>query len=260
MYASVTKRITEVKQPRGGYIKPKEFTEIKVDDGKVLFEKENINPTNVGMAVDYLTRHMMGGAPLEAFGIPAMGAANAEKCGKSTVKEFESILEKVNGLTDESIIAACRLTSYDVWFRNKEAALASNWTNQVIPDKNTISNIRIMVERAIDFFDKYGPIVESGFTFEPDGYTATVFTGDGDYLTIDTIWDFKVSKKPLTNKQTLQLAMYYIMGKHSGKDIYLTTKNIGIFNPRLNIIYSLDMSTISDEIIKTIERDVICYE
>ena len=46
MYASVTKRITEVKQPRGGYIKPKEFTEIKVDDGKVLFEKENINPTN----------------------------------------------------------------------------------------------------------------------------------------------------------------------------------------------------------------------
>ena len=44
------------------------------------------------------------------------------------------------------------------------------------------------------FWEDYGPIVKDGFTFEPNGYTEIVNSGDGDYLTADTIWDFKVSK------------------------------------------------------------------
>ena len=49
------------------------------------------------------------------------------------------------------------------------------------------------------------------FTFE-GGYTNIVSSGDGDYLTEDTLWDFKVSKEEPKSKYTLQLLMYYIMG------------------------------------------------
>ena len=35
------------------------------------------------------------------------------------------------------------------------------------------------------------------------GYTYDVDRGDGDYLTEDTLWDYKVSKNKLTSKTTL---------------------------------------------------------
>ena len=35
---------------------------------------------------------------------------------------------------------------------------------------------------------------------------------------------------------------------------------IGIYNPRLNKAYILKVSEIPEEIIKMVEKDVICYE
>ena len=37
------------------------------------------------------------------------------------------------------------------------------------------------------------------FTFE--GYTSIIDSGDGDFLTEDTLWDFKVFKTTTTEKQ-----------------------------------------------------------
>ena len=92
------------------------------------------------------------------------------------------------------------------------------------------------------------------------GYTPIVDSGDGDFLTADTLWDFKVSKTKPTNKHTLQLLMYWIMGKHSGQDIFKSITKLGIFNPRLSTVYLLEMSKVSADIIETVEREVICYE
>lgn len=99
-------------------------------------------------------------------------------------------------------------------------ALMAKGVDETNPNKDTIKNIRLMVERSVKFWNEYGPIIKDGFTFEPNGYTKTVDTGDGDYLTADTLWDFKVSKSKPTNKHTLQLLMYWIMGQHSGQDTY----------------------------------------
>ena len=41
--SSVTKRITEIKQPRGGYIKPSQFKIQKIEDGQILSEHENVH-------------------------------------------------------------------------------------------------------------------------------------------------------------------------------------------------------------------------
>lgn len=128
------------------------------------------------------------------------------------------------------------------------------------PDEETISNIRVMVNRSLGFFESYGPIVKEGFTFEGGGYTDVVNTGDGDFLTEDTLWDFKVSKSKPTNKHTLQLLMYYLMGMNSVHPEFEHIKKLGIFNPRLNKVFLLPVKTISDEVIDQVNTTVIGYK
>ena len=55
--ASVTQRIAQITQPRGGYLKPSEFEKIQLNDGKELGE-ENVHAGVIGMTVDYLTRYI----------------------------------------------------------------------------------------------------------------------------------------------------------------------------------------------------------
>lgn len=88
-----------------------------------------------------------------------------------------------------------------------------------------------------------------------------VSTGDGDFTTADTLWDFKVSVKPPTSKHTLQVCMYWLLGLHSiHADIYRAIDKLGFFNPRLGTVYTISVSDIPDEVLHEIEMDVICYE
>lgn len=259
--ASVTQRIKQISQPNGGYVPPSKFKVVQQIDERILFDKENVHPSTVGMVVDYMTRFLSGTSPKEAFKISLLGANRAEKVGISDARADAFVLLKhIKGLDDESIQCACELVRYDVWARNPIDAIKSLKSEYEPPNKDTIANIVVMIERSLTFIKEYGPIKEDGFTFEKDGYTSTVDSGDGDFLTKDTLWDFKVSKNPLSTKQSLQLAMYYIMGKHSKKEIFLPITNVGVFNPRLNIIYTLNMNDIEAGIIKDIEDNVICYD
>lgn len=277
---NVIGRVREIKQPRGGYIKPSEFEVTVFDDGMILNE-ENVDSSIVGMVVDYLTRIVLGTDRVEAFEISLRGAKRAEQFGKEQSFDIAvKLLAGIKGIDDKSVINACKLVTFDVWFRNPINAMSVKKDyNETNADKNTIENIQTLVKRSISFFEKYGPITKSGFTFEPvdankdiyakmikdskgsyGGYTPTVISGDGDFLTKDTLWDFKVSKFKPTNKQTLQLLMYWIMGQHSGQEIFRNISKLGIFNPRLNSVYLLDITKVSADIIKTVEDDVICYE
>ncbi|MCX4375980.1 MAG: hypothetical protein OSJ61_07385 [Lachnospiraceae bacterium] len=259
--SSVTARINEIKQPRGGYIKPSAFITTSFNDGNILSEQENIHASIIGMAVDYLTRFMSGADLLDSFKISLLGVKAATSFGnKSTLKVAEKLLKGIKGLDNDSIINACKLVTFDVWYRNPMNAVMAKDYSATNPDKETINNIKIMVKRSLAFWDKYGPITVDGFTFETDGYTEIVNSGDGDYLTADTMWDFKVSKSKPTNKHTLQLLMYWIMGQHCGKAEYKKITKLGIFNPRLNIAYILEMETIPQNIIEDVEQNVICYK
>ncbi len=258
--SSVTARINEIKQPRGGYIKPSAFIATSFDDGNELFEQENVHASVIGMSVDYLTRFMSGANLQDSFKISLLGAKFAEVFGnKTALKTAEKLLKGIKGLDSNSIINACKLVTFDVWYRNPMGAMMAKGYSETNPDENTINNIRIMVGRSLSFWDKYGPITVDGFTFEENGYTKTVNTGDGDYLTSDTMWDFKVSKSKPTNKHTLQLLMYWIMGQHSGKAEYKNITKLGIFNPRLNVAYIFKMENVPQNIIEEIEQEVICY-
>lgn len=277
---SVTGRINSIKQPKGGYLKPSAFEVTVIDDRITLNEEENVHGSIVGMTVDYLTRFVMGSDKEESFKISLQGAILAEKLGiENSIDNAKKLLKGINGLDNDSITNACKLVTFDVWFRNPIGALRSKGYKDTNPNKATIQNIQTLVKRSVDFFENYGDITKDGFTFEPvkpdkkayenmiksgkgsyGGYTATVSSGDGDFLTTDTLWDFKVSKSKPTNKHTLQLLMYWIMGQHSGQEIYKGITKLGIFNPRLNIVYLLDIKKVPEDIIKTVENEVICYE
>ena len=219
-----------------------------IDD---LHPVENVSPNLVGIAVDYLTRFMSGTSAKEAFKISELGAHVVRQ-----LELFEQLLSNVSGLDDDSIVAAVKLSGFDSAYR--AGVMTYRPVEDINPDGDTIENIRTMVERSLRFFEQYGPKVLDGLTFE-GGYTGYVATGDGDFLTNDTLWDFKVSKQKLQNKYTLQLLMYWRMGLHSIHPEYGNVKYRGVYYPRMNVVYRLDVNNIPADVISTVETEVIGY-
>lgn len=280
---SVTGRVNSVKQPRGGYVPVRLFQVETFDDGKTLHPSENVHPSIIGLAVDYLTRFLTPSTqvrtplaiklfhdayslpcpPTEAhfaFDISLNGAGIAEHNGKKGSKAAcLKMIDEICGLDDRSIINACKLSTFDVWYRNASHALASRGYEDTNPDSDTIENIRIMVQRTCDFFSKVGPVVEKEFNIGT-GISKEIVVGDGDYMTEDTIWDLKVLRKAPTPIHSLQLLVYRIMGQHSDDGNFNSVIKLGIFNPRLYKSYVVHMKDISEETVKEVERDVICYE
>lgn len=248
--ASVTQRIKQVQQPYGGYVPIRDFEVKEYKDGIVLGE-ENIHASIIGIVVDYLTRYMQTRNAEDAFKISLEGARLAERTELAI-----RLLDDVTGLDDQSIIAACQLAGFDVCFR--AGMYYYKPVEDIIPDESTIENVRVMVKRSLLFWKDYGPIVKDGFTFE-GGYTAIVNAGDGDFLTGDTLWDFKVSKSEPNKNHTLQLLMYYIMGLRSKHLEFKNIHKLGIFNPRLNKVYTINISNISDNIIEEVSTNVLGY-
>lgn len=261
---SVTKRISMVKQPYGGYLNKKQFEVTIIDDGRTLNEVENIHASLVGLAVDYLTRFMMGTPVEEAFKISLQGALCLDLFLNNTsgkkglaLGNAKKLLNGIKGLDCESVSNACKLVGYDVCFR--AGVIGYKPVEEIKPDSDTIENIEIMVKRSLAFWKEYGPITKDGFTFE-GGYTDIVSSGDGDYFTKDTLWDFKVSKEEPKSKYTLQLLMYYIMGCHSIHPEFKKIEKLGIFNPRKNKVYIAKISSINPEIIEKVSQDIIGYK
>ena len=259
--SSVTQRINKIKQPYGGYLSIKKFSKIDLHDKDSLYENENISPIIIGLVVDYMTRFILFQNVEDAFEISCRGALIAEKMAgkKKAMKIAYKYIKNIRGMDDKSIISACKLVFFDVWVRNPIFADNAKNADDINPDKETIYNIKVMVERSIKFFNEYGPVKKIGFTFEPNGYSKVVTTGDGDYLTEDVLWDFKVSKSNPKPKDTLQILMYWIMGRHSGQKIYKNINHIGFYNPRLNRVFIINVKDIPKRTIISIEEDVICY-
>ena len=248
---SVTRRISMIKQPLRGYLPISDFEVSHLHDGKILGE-ENVHASLIGLAVDYLSRFVHGTPREEAFHISLFGARNVHES-----EHANQLLKLINSLNDISITSAIKLAGYDVAYRN--SPIYYKPVEEIWPDKQTINNVRIMVERSQAFFDKFGPVVKDGFTFE-GGYTKTISSGDGDFLTSNTLWDFKVLKKEPTSVATLQVLIYYLMGLHSIHPEFKDIKYLGFFNPRHNTVYKYDLEKLLPEVKEQVERMVIGYK
>ncbi len=256
---SVTQRIKATTQPRGGYVNPRMMDVRYVDgaSGPALVDgkEENLHAVLMGLAIDYLARLANGSEPRDVFRVALMGAT---KLGLDTFAEAIADADSLapGYIDDATIIKACRLASLDVVY--KRGLALYDPATPVTPDAVTIEHIRTMVGRSVAFFREFGPITRDGFTFQ-GGYTGTVDTGDGDFLTADTLWDFKVSVSSPSSAHTLQLLMYYLLGKRSIHPEFQSVSAIGVFNPRLNAVYHLPIARIPPATIAEVSRDVIGY-
>lgn len=256
---SVTDRVKSVKQPYGGFLPAGQLTKTPLGEGEgALSPEENVHGSLIGLAVDYMTRVLLGTPVNEAFGVSLDGAEILEDSlpGSRAVKKARTLAAGIKGLNKESLTNAIKLVAFDVCMRSGPAVYKP--VEEVNPDVYTLYNIRTMVERSLHFFELYGPKVLDGFRFE-GGYTLTVTTGDGDFTTSDTLWDFKVSRGSITKNQTLQLLMYWRMGLHSIHPEFQSITFLGIYNPRKNVVARIKVSDIPVDVIATVERDVIGY-
>jgi len=143
---SVTQRAKTVKQPWGGYIKRVDFDEKTLGSGEEdLHEKENVHASLIGLSVDYLTRFMLTGDLEESFKISLLGSRKRNK-----IRTANKLLREIKGLDDQSIINAIKLTGFDVLYRTGGMGYVP--VSQIKPDKDTVENVRIMVERTLKFF------------------------------------------------------------------------------------------------------------
>lgn len=112
-----------------------------LNDDIVLYPEENINAGIVGITVDYLTRFLTGSPIDDAFSISLLGAMKIDEWDYA-----QELLTEITGLDDVSIYCACMLARYDTCYRSPMAFVP---VQSIIPDSNTISNIRIMVNLSI---------------------------------------------------------------------------------------------------------------
>ncbi len=249
--SSVTRRIKDIQQPRLGYIPVADLNTVEYFDWHRIKKIDSYYKPIQGMAVDYLTRFMNGTSKHIAFQISLMGAEKVDELDKA-----KRLLDTIKGLDEKSILAACQLVGYDVAFRRGPQYFTP--VERIIPDKKVIQNIVVLVNRSLAFLKKNGPVVLDGFTFE-GGYNNVIDSGDGDYLTADTLWDFKVSESKPEINHTLQVLVYYILGIHSIHKEFQTIKKLGIYNPELNASYTISLSEIPDEVFYNVSKDVIGY-
>lgn len=252
LLCSVTEKANKIKSP-ARFLKPSTFEKIQLTGGgtETLFPTENVSPALIGLAVDYLTRYKTGSPLPTCFKIASLGAI---EIGEDSL--LTTLLNQIHGLDNQSIIAAIRASGFDCVYRAGAATYRP--VENICPDEGTVENVRTMVNRSLTFFDEYGPKEMDGLNF-PGGYTGHIASGDGDFMTSDTLWDFKVSKKTLLGSHVLQLLIYWRLEVHSIYPEYQEILYLGVYNPRMNLVYRYPIAQISPETIEIVDHDIICY-
>lgn len=258
---SVTQRIETVSQPQGGFIPHDVIIQKQYEDFKEIIPIDNKDKTLLaiqGTAVDYLTRYLLFADKPKAFHISILGAKKLDDAyeNNNAFIHISKLLNKVTGLDDDSIRTACQIVGYDVAYR-MNVQFYRDVDTIIIPNE-MVANIRVMVNRCLEFLRLVGPVISDELSFE-GGYTKLVSSGDGDYLTADTLIDLKVSTKPFSNKWSLQLLMYYLLGIHSIHLEYQLISKLCVFNPLENISYIIKLSDVCDETKYKVSHDVLGY-
>lgn len=249
---TVKQKIESYEQPEGGLLEIDKWEETFLEDERVLHTQENMKEELIELAVKYLTRFILTEKKREAFKISLLGAQLIQK-----EEIAEKLFKNITGLDDESLTSSVQLVGFDIVYQ--EGFFYYEPVENILPDKKTLENMRILVERSLEFFNNFGPVIQDGFSF-PNVYTEIIVDGQGGFLTKDTLWGLTTKKDEITTKDSLEQFLYWRLGLRSDFENFKNIKNLGIFNPRKNKIYKIKVEEISDDRIKKVDLDVIGYE
>lgn len=263
MYNTVIEQVRNYPQTGYGLLPISVFEETDFGGGDGALGKTNLPRSIIEIAVDCLSRLMFGDLPQEAFFTAVWGVRLLKQNADIDEVEYMRRLIEIVGMSSpgkelkgESIIAACQLAGYArVYFGS---IVNYEGVRDIIPDKRTIEAIRVMVSRVLFLFTYFGsPMTCPSFA---SGYAGTIVVGDGDYLTKNTLWTIKYDNHEPDKRDTLQAAVYLLMAKHTKNAAFRKIRYAGIFNPRLNKAWRLDLSSVPKDAIEEIESKVIGYD
>lgn len=253
---SVTQIVGTAHQPRKGYLPLSKFDAIEITDDKTVVGNYNIHPSIVGLAVDYGTRLMQGAPPREVFDVALRGArlVNADKVAEDLLSELEENFSVEEGISSHGIKLVCKLSGFDAAFRAGYKAYKP--VSEIDPDDQTIADIQTLIARTVEFFEEFGPVIDSGFTFS-GGYSDNIDAGDADYLTNDTIWDLKVRKAEPNKNSTLQVLLYYLLSLKSDQPEFKNITKVGIYNPYLQRAWIVSVLDLDESMLNDVQMNVL---
>lgn len=244
------------------YTGPKWLKVAPFDDNEegsdVLNPAENVNSFLVDAVVDCMVRFALGASVEKAFSMPL-------RCFQAHMgySETSNLMNAIDGLDDRSIINAVnlfRFADYDDRFGIGLLPFGEG----IEPDEATIQNVRIMVERSLRFFKPRGPEwwngkMPAGFTLARESLVP-VRIPDGDAMLPDTCWDLRASESRPTTYDVLRLIMYRFIGICSDRAwLFRDIPYLGVYNPRLNEAYRINVGDISEDMIAEVEGCVIYH-
>lgn len=220
-------------------------------------DEESLKPTLLGTLIDYLTRIVIY-KDLKAFDF--IKNTKNKKLIQQLKKDFRDI--DYTQLTQENIKLVTRLCLFEHSFRGNE--YIDPLKENIEINTLTCDHIKIMLNRANNFFNKFGhPVLtqyKCSITTSLKEKTYVEVYGDGDYLLQDALVDFKVSKNGPTQDYVRQLLIYYIglVGKDLKKKKVKREeiKYLIIFNPRLDMFYKLDLESISEASLGEVNKNI----
>ncbi len=253
---SVTQIVGTAHQPRKGYLPLSKFDMTEYSDGRSVSGEYNIHPAIVGLAVDYGTRLAQGAPSREVFSVALAGASlvGAMNEAEELLGELDDIAGEDGVLSSGSIVRICKLSGFDSAFRAGTRAYKP--VSEIEPDDQTVADIRTLIERAVEFFEENGPVIDSGFTFS-GGYSDSIESGDADYLTTNTIWDLKVRKAEPNKNSTLQVLLYYLLSLHSDQPEFKGITKVGIYNPYLQCAWTVSVLDLDESMLREVEAEVL---
>ena len=253
---SLSERVNSIEQPPGGYVSPDSMSVKVLGEGAAGLKPSDFDPELVASTVFRLAFFACDGE--EVFMPSKYGAAMVGE-----VYRAREIFERFKNMADwketpkrENVFDAVRLAGFDVCYE-KGAEFYTPFDG-IVPDDAAVDNIMTMVDRSLEFL-KTRSHIRTFHTFD-GGYTDVIRVGDGDFMSRDTLWSFRVSESGVTEKDTLELLVRLRMGLHSVFDYYESIKYLGVFNPMRNEMSRIAVSDIPQSVIKEVERDVIGYE
>lgn len=116
-------------------------------------------------------------------------------------------------------------------------------------------NIHIYIKRYTEFTSTLKKPIKHHIRYNNTPYIKSDVI---ELISQDSLWDFTLSRKNPTKNQFLSLLVQYvILSRTIG---FNKIKTIGLFNPRTNILYTINTQTVDPDLIKICEKDLLGYK
>ncbi len=247
--ASLIKQIRTSIQPHGGYIPISAFSYKQHSGNTITLCCKNTDENIIRLAVEYLLKiHISENTDKNYLMIETALRDVPCKNRSELIKKFYEGITSQNPTTATEY--AIKLAYIEAYCKFGTLPKNSN------PDIEALKDVSAMSERCRSFFGS--SINICGFDFE-GGYSECITSGNGGYLSSDTLWNVTVSDS-VTCFDTLLVLVQYIMGLHSYNSRFLKKiKRLGIYNPRLDAEYTLNISDVAEKVIEDVSKNIIGY-